>query len=329
MNRLIYLSLFFIFSLSSYAEELEYELGKGLQVGTLPLFVGGYISVNYENSSDTLKIDDIAVLAYGSYDRLSYMLELETEDIDINFNGEEEEKEEQIHIERIFFTYEFDENYALRVGKYNSQIGFWNLMPINVLRDTTSSPMVTELLFPKFTNGLDVKYSSENRLPYSVHLMLQENEDIDRWINDDVYNNFDIDRHYGINVLVDNSMLSYMFNAGYFRTVDQENKYYFLGAFQYLDSSFKLLGELGMQFNDDGVTLPYIAYLQYSKQLAKDHEAIVRVESYSNKETDIDDTFAILGYTYRPLAPIALKAEYQWHSLHKEDKLLFSISILF
>ena len=91
----------------------------------------------------------------------------------------------------------------------------------------------------------------------------------------------------------------------------------------------KFQAEVGSQFNQDKTTIPYIGYIQGLYTIEEKHEGIVRLETYSNNITQIKDSFAVVGYTYRPLYPIAIKGEYQWHSLHEENKLLFSLSVLF
>ena len=70
--------LIFVFLLTVQADE-EYQLGEGIQVGSLPLYIGGYFSLDYKymDSEDRYRIDDVAVLAYGNYNKFSYMLELE------------------------------------------------------------------------------------------------------------------------------------------------------------------------------------------------------------------------------------------------------------
>ncbi|MCX6052630.1 MAG: hypothetical protein NTZ60_08980, partial [Campylobacterales bacterium] len=52
-----------ILILTLNAEE-EYQLGKGKQVASLPLYVGGYISADYSNmnNENRYRLDDIAVI---------------------------------------------------------------------------------------------------------------------------------------------------------------------------------------------------------------------------------------------------------------------------
>ncbi|MCK4974883.1 MAG: hypothetical protein KAR81_06490, partial [Sulfurimonas sp.] len=74
--------LIFVCLLTLQADE-EYQLGKGVQVGSLPLYIGGYFSLDYKhmNSIDRYRIDDVAVLGYGNYKKFSYMLELEFKEL--------------------------------------------------------------------------------------------------------------------------------------------------------------------------------------------------------------------------------------------------------
>jgi len=313
-----------------YSNEIEYRLGSGMQIGSLPLYVGGYLSLAYENEYDAsteLTIDDMALMLYGEQNRFSYLVEMESEDIysysdiistDITF-----------HIERLYLGYEFNDIFDIKVGKYNSAIGFWNLNPINVLRDTTSSPIITDIIFPKFTNGLEINYHSQGDKEYQISLVLQENEDIDTLIHDDIYNNFDVNRYYGVGFYLQDEMWSYRVNGGYFEVDDGSSLLYMVAAFRYIDEKSKLLGEVAIQFDDNGLKIPYAGYLQYSYMLIQKHEAILRVESYKDLNLEKRDSFVVAGYTYRPITPIALKGEYQWHTLERENRFLISASILF
>jgi len=317
-----------------YANDLKYKLGHGLQLGELPIYVGGYFSFEYEDVFEqdrSLKLDDVALMVYGEYNNFSYMMELEANDIYSEVYGNEnaEEVNEHFHIERLYADYTFNESYTLRVGKYNSLIGIWNRIPINVLRDTSSNPLISTKLFPHFTTGLNLKYSSNNNNDMTLNVMMQESEDLDNWISSEIYNNFETDQHYGAGVSFANSDVLYYLNAGYFQTVFDNQYYYIEGAFEYHHEAFKLQVEIGSQFNGDQTTIPYIGYIQGLYTIEEKHEAIMRLETYSDKITQIKDSFAVFGYTYRPLYPIAIKGEYQWHSLHDENKLLFSLSVLF
>jgi len=328
-----FIILFFLSS-ALYSEVLKYQLGRGIQVGDLPLYIGGYFSLEYNHAygkNRSLTLDELAIMAYGQHKQFSYMIELEAEDVYNEVYGDEESEEvnEEIHIERLYINYEFNENYALKLGKFNSPIGFWNRIPINVLRDTSSSPNITTLLFPRFTSGADLLYQIENAHEFAIDTIIQGGEDIDHALNKEIYNNFDADAHYGLGVSLKEGEWNYQINIGYFHLTSDEEYYYLLGAFKYEQYDFKLQGEVGAQFDDEGTTIPYIGYFQGSYMIQDNHQAIVRLEAYRDQLTDMKDSFAVVGYTYRPLYPIAFKGEYQWHSLNKENKMILSISVLF
>jgi len=330
MKQIIFI-LFFFLSSSLSAKQPDYELGKGLKLGQLPLYLGGYFSAEYENTNENKelsKLNELALMLYGEQDHLSYMIELEAEDIDTS-SGNGSENATTLHLERFHLNYEFNENYEITMGKFNSIIGIWNQVPINVLRDTSSSPIITEQLFPKFTTGAELRYQSLNEDMFNIHMMLQEGEDLDEAINDEVNNNFDTDRHYGIGASLQHDETLYQFNAGYFQLTTRESYSYLLGAFKYEYTDFKLQGELGAQFSHGEHTIPYMGYLQGSYTFKEQHETIMRIESYDNRNIDMEETFVVFGYTYRPYYSVAIKGEYQWHTIKEENELVLSISALF
>jgi len=314
----------------------EYKLGQGVQISNLPLYVGGYFSFAYGYDVDEnlryAKLDDVSLMLYGEQGRLSYMFELEAEDMYTEVFGDESKdvQNDAFHIERLYAAYGFDEHWTLYLGKKYSPVGFWNLEPINVLRDTTSNPMITEILFPRLTSGAEVHYEQNDDRELSMHFLVQMTKDIDIWLNEhNVYNNMEIDRHIAAGASWYASEVAYSVESGYFRQVHGKEAFYLLGACLYESGTSKFQAELGTQFDKDGATIPYAGYVQYVQRFGSSHAAIVRVESYRDDRNDEKDTFGVLGYTYRYRYPVALKGEYQWHSLHHEERFLFSFSVLF
>ena len=235
---------------------------------------------------------------------------------------------EKIHIERLYFDYQFNENYKLRAGKYNSPIGFWNLLPINVLRATSSNPKSSDILFPKFTTGLDTSYSSYTNGELKLNLTLQQNEDFDA-----DYNNFKIDKHFGLGISYSLDSYTLKFNSGFFHRIDtlhsQDELYYFLASLKYESESYEFLTEIGTQKSKNNTTVNHAGYIQGLYRFTPKHIGIIRLESYKETMNNSNENFAVLGYTYRPLYPIALKAEYQVHSHEQFNQALFSFSVLF
>ncbi|UCN00405.1 hypothetical protein LCX93_00390 [Sulfurimonas sp. SWIR-19] len=317
----------------SQTKENEYTLGEGVQVGTLPLYIGGYFSADYTKKSNTnrYRVDDIALLAYGNYNKFSYLAEMEYKEFYTytDFNATHTiERNTRLHTERLYIDYTFNENFMLRGGKYNSPIGFWNLLPINVLRDTTSNPVSTSILFPKFSTGLYGSYSKYGDDELQIDVILQHNDDLDA-----NYNNYKTDEHYGAGVSYTHNDLNVKLNIGMFDNVVSDTSsthlYYAVASLQYDAEHYKITSEFGTQRNNKGFTTKYAGYLQGGYRFNEKHLGIVRLESYSQTDTNRQDNIAIVGYTYRPLYPVAFKAEYQFHSLHDENQFLFSWSVLF
>lgn len=310
----------------------EYELGNGIQIGSSPIYIGGYFSIDYKNMEDytMYRIDDLALLSYGSYNKFSYLAEFEFKEfyVKTKINGiKETAKDTKLYTERLYVDYNLDENYMFRFGKYNSPIGFWNLLPINVLRETTSNPMSSYILYPKFTTGMSASYSSYSDGELKVDLLLQHNNDIDS-----EYNNYMIDEHYGFGVTYEKDEYTFKINGGYFHSlheIREDDLYYFLVSGKYETDSYQIQGEIGTQHDENVFTTKYAGYLQGVYHFTDQHAGIIRLESYDNQFEDVSDDIAIVGYTYRPLYPIAIKSEYQVHSIKKENQFLFSFSVLF
>jgi len=326
----IFLILFLLSSLL-YSDK-EYKLGEGVQVGTLPLYLGGYISLNFlqREQQTEYRVDDLAIMGYGNYNKFSYMLELEFKELYVykdHHGVTSTEKDTHLYTERVYVDYNLDENYLFRAGKYNSNIGFWNLLPINVLRETTSSPKSTYILFPKFTTGIDSSYTSYINGELKLNATLQCNEGID-----ESYNNYNTDRHYGVGASYEIDEYTIKINGGYFHTEDdipEKNLYYMLLSAKYESDKYQILTEIGSQKTKNEYTTKYAGYIQGAYRFTSQHIAVLRAESYENKKYDDSDKLVVVGYTYRPLYPIAIKSEYQFHSKDDENQLLLSLSVLF
>ena len=325
----------FLLILSLYSDD-EYQLGEGIQVSSspLPLYLGGYFSIDYKSmdEADRYRIDDLAFMGYGAYKNFSYIAEVEFKEFYVQNRVENNTvitRDQHLYIERLYVDYNFNENYLVRVGKFNSAVGYWNLLPINVLRETTSSPVSTEILFPKFTTGIGASHTSYTDNEIKIDLMLQNNSDVD-----DEYNNYKIDRHYGLGISYAKDDLTYKVNVGFFhKVIDHniypDNLYYLLLSTKYEKDNYQFLAELGSQMSYYKFTTSYAGYIQGLYRFTQKHIGVIRLESYDDIARDTSDQMAIFAYTYRPLYPVALKGEYQLHSHSEKNQFLFSFSVLF
>jgi len=338
----------------------SYELGDGVQIASLPIYIGGYTSAQYKKADNDVKysIEDIALLNYGNYKRFSYLTEIEYKNLysqEVKDDTSIEEQDTHLYIERLYVDYTFNENFTARAGKYISPIGFWNLLPINVLRDTTSDPISTNIIFPEATTGLYCAYTSIQENELKIDVMLQNNEDFDN-----KYNNYKINKHYGLGITYNQGEFTSKINVGYFnklyryiddefqtngssneseeneedddyelRSKEEQNLYYVNLGIKYDTLEYQILSELGHQESSNGAATNYAFYLQGLYRVTPKQSAIFRFEAYDDAVSNKRDEFGVFAYTYRPLYPVAFKTEYQLHSLSQFNKLLISFSVLF
>lgn len=322
------LNFFIFFSFIGFASHAdEYRFGEGYPIADSSLIVGGYFSTTYliDNGSRTFDIDDVAVMAYGEIDRFAYLTELEASDIYVKETGEraDEQSNRSFHIERMYGDYFFDDFARLRIGKFNSDVGFWNQMSINVLRDTTSSPVLEKEYFPNLTSGVHYESRFIDGDLKRVSVTLQNNRDLDS-----DYNNFDVDRHYSAAFDLGDDDALWRFSGGYFRYVTGLEAVYATASFRMNGDELSLLAETVVRHDDaDGTT--YDGYVQGVWHARPKHDFILRMEHGESPVTHVSDSSVTAGYTYRPLNNIALKGEYETHEEDGLSHWLFSLSAMF
>ena len=319
-----------------------YVLGEGYNIPATPIYLGGYFSLEYSDyhklKRREFSLDDLALMSYGEYKKLSYMAEFEFKELyKKQWSGNDvsdESHNTKLYAERVYADYTHNEHLRVRAGKYNSDVGYWNLTPINVLRDTTSSPVTSEIIFPKYTTGADIRY--REFLPkgdLTFNLTLQDNASLD-----EEYNNFYIHKHIagGMEYAVD--MLRVKFDLGYFHKKDHTQRYvdnyYAYVAAKYESERWKWMGEFGHRREKAQSIVKFSGFVQGVYELAPRHYPLFRIEYFDAKERveydDVkQDTGIVVGYTYRPLYPVALKIEYQFHQKTQLNEMLTSFSVMF
>jgi len=309
----------------------EYNLGSGYDLFE-HLRVGGYISAEYKNS-DTInefEVDDIAVMGYGNLTHnFSYLVELEAVKYYArDFENDEEETNPRFYVERAYINYKLGNHLELTAGKFITPGSYWNQVPINVLRDLTSKPRLTQNIFPRLVSGLDVGGYIPGSESVKYSLFTQKNEDIDHG-----YNNFATDDHTGATLSREFESFEAGLWGGHFHVEEGPESIYAGATFQMEDETNKLLVEAATS----EVTIPGVSqtmtkeslFAQASRKLVKNHYLAGRYEYYRDETLSLSENIYILGYNYRPIFPVSLKAEYQIHEESTDNMALFSFSILF
>ncbi len=309
----------------------DYQLGRGLALND-SVTIGGYFSTEYANgdNEEEFKIDDLAVLVYGDFsDNMSYMVELESVNFyRVDYLDDTEETNFSPAIERLYLDYKFSDYLAVRGGKQITPIGYWNLQPINVLRETTSNPVYSRITYPKFLTGLDFYGYTPFDENLKYHVYLQASEDLD-----DEYINIQIDEHYGV------SLEKFFPNGfqmggslGTYTEIDRTETTYLQLNAKFDAGRFGIQGEGIINDRDipgaEDKKLEAI-YVQAEYRFGAKHALIARTEYFHDERASSRDRIGVLGYSYRPVFPVSLKIEYQWHSDSADNKVLTSFSVLF
>lgn len=318
-----------LFLLSTYVH--AYELGRGGQIND-HINVGGYFSTEFESNrqNDSFTLDDVAVMAYGDINpMISYLAEFEAVGFyHKNVSDGSDGGSQKFHIERLYGDLWMSDDFNIRFGKQIAPIGYWNMEPINVLRDTTSSPLYSKLLFPKFLTGIDINGYVPQSEGLRYHLFAQNNRDLD-----EEYINIPNTHFYGLAIEKEFSMeWSGGGSIGEYLTLTNQRTRFLQTNVKYDDTTWQLMAEALVASNEhkdreDKASLS--GYVQAMYHYTPEHAVVGRIEHYNDHYSDYKDTILTLGYSYRPLYPISLKSEYQWHSQNDENRALFSFSVLF
>lgn len=116
----------------------------GWNVPNTPLNLGGYIDVVYDTEEEEkFMFDDIALLFFGHKNHFDLLGEVEVSHLTLDgkSNGSRNIK---VIVERLQLGYAWGENNRVTVGRFNSDIGYWNQAPVNILQDVTSEPHIAQ-----------------------------------------------------------------------------------------------------------------------------------------------------------------------------------------
>jgi hypothetical protein len=325
--------IYFIFLSSFLLKAEDYELGHGIKINE-HLHIGSYFSTDYSSSDEKkeFRLDDVAILAYGNLSPdFSYLMEFESAPTySQNFTNDTIFNDPKLHYERMFIDYIYSNMFNIRFGKQISPIGYWNLEPINVLRDTSSNPIYASVIFPKLFTGLDLfgYFDEDDTVKY--HLFVQNNKDLD-----EDYINIKNEHFVGASLAYEFSdEIDFGASVGEYITSIENKRVKFIESNVRYDSyPFLLQAEIAYSDVNNQTTDKrdnnLAGYAQGMYSLNMKHALISRYEYIDNGELGKSNSIGIFGYSYRPVYSVSLKAEYQWNSDAYKSKSIISFSVLF
>jgi hypothetical protein len=221
-------------------------------------------------------------------------------------------------------------NLTVRVGKFLTPIGQWNLIHAAPLVWTTSRPVATESLFSTHVSGLMLHGSvavADRQLEYSVYGDISENIDPHR-SKESFENALGAHLRYFLN---DTLQIGVSF-ANYTLNNWHPSRHYLTGidvAWTY--QKFELSSEIVYRNSDHNRSNTWQGFFQSVIPVSQQWFVVGRYEFFE-QQRDKTGEVGLLGLAYRPLPPVVWKLEYRLGS-HNEmlapDGLSVSFAILF
>jgi hypothetical protein len=284
--------------------------------------IGGYLDMSYdEKREEKFLFNDIAMIFSASEHHWNLLGEVELSHISLDGRSDNG-SDIDLNVERLQLTYAFNDKQSVRVGRFNSDIGYWNQAPIPILEDTTTVPHSVGNFFPKATTGilLQQNINEEN----SISFTFQDNQDIAHQDNSIEINAHTALAYYGIE-----EDISWRISLGEYKEENHQSARYLGVGSEYEGEEFSLQAELFTQKSDSLEKKPYSGYLQSTWHFEERQDVVVRVESYKDNALDVEEQTYLLGYVYRPTSHTALKGEYVYHTKLPLNRFVYSLSVLF
>ena len=344
-------------SLPAAADDTDsaYRLGRGsgYAVGETWLRIGGYANTQIDvprSAPWSFDLSDLSLfLTWDNGSRLHFFSELEAGDV-LSAGNHQALGAQNAHFEfeRFYLDSLVNNNLTVRLGKFLTPVGEWNLIHAAPLVWTTSRPVATENLFSPHTSGLMLHGSvpvAGRQLEYSVYGDMTES--IDPYRSSNPFKNalgahlrYFFSDTLQVGASVANYVLSDLQSAqigSSFTTIAlsnlQSGRYTLAGldlAWSY--KKFELGSEIVYRVSDQAaIASTRQGFVQGVAPLSQ-HWFIVGRYEYFEQRLDKAGQVGLLGLAYRPLPPIVWKLEYrrgEHNELLAPDGLSASFAILF
>jgi hypothetical protein len=147
-----------VLSVPSPVGPITYTPGRGARLGDTNLTLGGYSNLNLtrdDGGPALLSLDDLSLFViWDPHPRVHLFSELEFEDlVQVDDHGRGGTNNWSFNAERLFGDVTLTDELNVRVGKFLTPVGRWNVIHAQPLVWTTSRPLATLLPFDPHTTG--------------------------------------------------------------------------------------------------------------------------------------------------------------------------------
>lgn len=318
----------------------RYQLGQGYRLGDSGFTLGGYgeATLRDEERRDAQAALDAMslILWWDGGARWHFFSELELEDALVVQPGDTTTDEAELVLERFYVDYIRSDALKIRLGKFLTPVGRWNLIHAAPLTWTTSRPLITEATFPtNTTGGMAYGVLPWGREGVEYSLYATPGEELLPESGLDTFKE-------AIGARVAATLLpNTQFGVSYVNFQQQrsteERKQLFGADFLWSWHRYELSGEIayrniargGDSRDEEG------RYLQLVAPLTQKLYAVARYESFRVAQPELDLDLVLGGLNYRVMPAVTLKAEYSDSSGEVGDDgevtegFLASIAVLF
>jgi len=322
----------------------SYELGHGWQVPGTGFRLGGYSTVELQNDKHqpwSTGISDLSLIVTWEGDgKLKLFSESNLENALTYEQGSLlTSKHTYLELERLYADYLYSEHVNLRVGKYLTPIGRWNVIHASPLVWTTSRPLITEETFPTNATGA-MLYGTlptpGHDIDYSVFTALGKD-----WRTDPKINPFK--QAYGLHInLPTSSIGEFGFSYASFQQegatealegIIGEHKNLIGFDYFWTQNRYELTAELAYRFtNKRRISEEKGLFVQGVAPLSERWYAIGRYEWYNKVGPAPAMQLGVLGLAMHLTPAMIFKAEYSSatnNHIQAPEGLFTSFSVLF
>ncbi len=290
---------------------LLYTPGRGLQLGDTGLTLGGYGNLNLtrdEGGPAELQLDDLSlfVIAHPT-PHLHIFSELEVEDLlRLDDRGRGGSADTRFIAERLYGELLASDALELRVGKFLTPVGRWNVIHAQPLVWTTSRPLATLIPFDSHTTGAMLHgsvFPSSGTVTYAAYGQFVDSLDPvpqPQSMERGAGARLEFTPHRGPSLGA--SVLSFLDRGewqhlGGLDALWRQGPLEMMGEFVYVDSTGPLPPQWGL-------------YVQNVMRVTERGYLVQRYEHFDQRPPQPEVNLIILGLAFKPLPYVVLKAEY-------------------
>ena len=330
-----------LFSLESPIGPIDYVTGRGLRLGKTGFTIGGFSTLEIdreEGEAGTIELDSLSFLiSWQPFDFLQGFAEISIEDIvTVKTNGDRLRTDPKGVVERAYGDLVYSDALKLRVGKFQTPVGIWNLVPAEPFTWTATEPLLVDTAFDEHQTGVALHGS-----------LFQAARSLDYWVYgqvlDPLHPSSDPDAHdrsVGSRIRYGNALGDWSVGSSFLAS-ERRSEWNFLGGLdgRWRYGPLELQGEFTIVRGEIpkrdlwGIYVQGVYDLEGFSPLLRGLHAVARYEHFDPREDGKRDAnLWNLGLTWYPTPFLILKAGYQLSDRQTDDVtrgLFTSISVLF